>query len=150
MVAVLFDRSLPGPGCWFVIITSGSYNALTEMLPDDALTKMLPYGLPWWLIKSHSWLRVWLWCRRPRFNLWVGKIPWRRKWQPFQYSCLGESHGQRSMAGYSPWGSQESDTTEWLNLLLIYLPYSRHCTQHQDTVMSRRQCLPSRSLPSSY
>ena len=28
-------------------------------------------------------------CRRPVFDLWVGKIPWRRKWQPASYSCLG-------------------------------------------------------------
>ena len=31
---------------------------------------------------------------------------------PFQYSCLENPHGQRSLAGYSPWGHKESDTTE--------------------------------------
>ena len=35
-------------------------------------------GLPWWL-RGQS---VCLQCRRPRFDPWVGKIPWRRKWQP--------------------------------------------------------------------
>ena len=34
-------------------------------------------------------------CRRPGFNPWVGKIPWRRKWQPTPVSLPGESHGQR-------------------------------------------------------
>ena len=35
---------------------------------------------------------------------------------PLQYSCLGESHGQRSLVGYSPWGCKQSDTTEQLTL----------------------------------
>ena len=38
------------------------------------------------------------------FNPWVGKIPWRRKWQPTPVFLPGNSHGQRSLAGYSPWG----------------------------------------------
>ena len=57
-------------------------------------------------------------CRRHRFDLWVRKIPWRRKWQPTPVSLLGESHGQRSLAGYSPWGHKESNMTEWLTLSL--------------------------------
>ena len=51
-------------------------------------------------------------CKRPRFDPWVGKIPWRRKWQPTPVFLPGESHGQRSLAGYSPYGCKESDTTE--------------------------------------
>ena len=46
------------------------------------------------------------------FNPWVGKIPWRRTWQPTPVFLPGESHGQRSLAGYGPWGCKESDTTE--------------------------------------
>ena len=34
---------------------------------------------------------------------WVGKIPWRKKWQPTPVFLPGESHGQRSLVGYSPW-----------------------------------------------
>ena len=45
---------------------------------------------------------------------WVGKIPWRRRRQPTPVLLLGESHGQRSPAGYSLWDHKESDTTEWL------------------------------------
>ena len=37
------------------------------------------------------------------FNLWVGKIPWKSKWQPPQVFLSGKSHGQRSLAGYGPW-----------------------------------------------
>ena len=55
-------------------------------------------------------------CGRPRFNPWVRKIPWRREWQPTPIFLPGESHGQRSLVGCSPWGHKESDTTEWLSL----------------------------------
>ena len=54
-------------------------------------------------------------CRRRRrlkFDPWVGKILWRRKWQPTPVFLLGESHGQRSLAGYSPWSHKEWDTAE--------------------------------------
>ena len=43
---------------------------------------------------------------------WVRKIPWRRAWQPSPVFLPGESHGQRSLAGYSPWDHTESDMTE--------------------------------------
>ena len=41
-----------------------------------------------------------------------GRSPGEGNGNPLQYSCLGKSHGQRSLAGYSPWGPKESDTTE--------------------------------------
>ena len=61
-------------------------------------------------------------CKRPKrleFDSWVRKIPWRRKWQPIPVFLPGESYGQRSLAGYSPWGGKESDTTEWLHTHMI-------------------------------
>ena len=45
----------------------------------------------------------------------VGKIPWRRKWQPTSVFLPEKSQGQRSLAGYSPLCHKELDTTEWLN-----------------------------------
>ena len=42
----------------------------------------------------------------------TGEIHWRRAWQPTPVLLPGESHGQRSLAGYSPWGPKETDTTE--------------------------------------
>ena len=42
----------------------------------------------------------------------VRKIPWRRKWQPTAVFLPGKSHGQRSLAGYRPWGCKESDTAK--------------------------------------
>ena len=53
--------------------------------------------------------------RRPVFDPWVRKIPWRREWQPIPVFLPGKSHGQRSLVGYSPWGRKELDTTQLLN-----------------------------------
>ena len=55
------------------------------------------------------------WSRRQkrlRFNPWVGKTLWRRKWQPTAVVLPGKFHGQRSLVGYSLWGHKEPDTTE--------------------------------------
>ena len=46
------------------------------------------------------------------FDPWVGKIPWRMKWQPTPVFLLGKSHGQRSLVCYSPWGRKESGANE--------------------------------------
>ena len=48
------------------------------------------------------------------FNPWIWKIPWSRKWQRSPVFLPRAFHGQRSLAGYSPWGCKESDTTERL------------------------------------
>ena len=53
---------------------------------------------------------------------WVRKILWRRKWQRTPVLLPGKSHGQRSLVGYSPWGREESDTTERL-----HFQYSLSC-----------------------
>ena len=49
------------------------------------------------------------------FNPWVKKIPRRREWQSTPVFLPGEFHGQRSLAGYSPWGCKELDTPEQLS-----------------------------------
>ena len=56
------------------------------------------------------------------FDLWVGKISWRRKWQPTPVFLLGEVYGQRSLAGYSPWNCKQADMTEQLTLSLPGTP----------------------------
>ena len=48
-------------------------------------------------------------CRRHQFDPWVGKIPWRKKWQPTPVFLPGKSHGQRSLVDYSLCGSKELD-----------------------------------------
>ena len=50
--------------------------------------------------------------RRYGFDPWVGKIPWSGAWEPSLVFLPGESHGQSSLAGYSPQGHKESDMTE--------------------------------------
>ena len=67
-----------------------------------------------WLCGKESSCHCW-WHRRHRFDPWVGKIPWRRKWQFTQIFFPGKSHGQRSLAGYSPWGCREQDTIQQLS-----------------------------------
>ena len=71
---------------------------------------------------------------------WVRKIPWRRKWQPTPVLLPGESHGWRSLVGYSPWGLQRvgrdwaTSLTEkfiWGSLQTIYLS----CNVGQITVL---------------
>ena len=64
-------------------------------------------------------------CRRSGFDPWVGKIPWRRKWQPAPVCLPGESHGRRSLVGYSPWG-RKTDTTQQLynNALSTHHPHN--------------------------
>ena len=68
-------------------------------------------GFPWWF-RGES---ICLQCRRPRFNPWVRKILWRRKWQPTPVLLPGKSQGRRSLVGYSPWGHKEVDMTERLH-----------------------------------
>ena len=46
--------------------------------------------------------------KRPRFDPWIGKIPWRRSWHPTPVLLPGESHGQRSLVAYGPLGHKES------------------------------------------
>ena len=88
------------------------YQSSDKVLKGLKLSTMIR-GLPWWL-RGES---VCLQCRKPGFNPWVRKIPWRRKWQSIPVFLPGESHGQRSLVGYSPWGCKESDMTERLHLI---------------------------------
>ena len=64
---------------------------------------------------------------RQGFYPWVGKIPCRSAWQPTPGSLPGESHGQRSLVGYSPWGLKESDRTE--------------ATYHEQAIRTRGSCI---------
>ena len=63
------------------------------------------------------------------FSPQVRKIPWRRTWQPTPVFLPGESHGQRSPAGYSPWSHKELDTTE----VTEYTCLQRHKWQSWDS-----------------
>ena len=51
-------------------------------------------------------------CRRPGFNPWVGKIPWRSKWQLTPILLPGKFHGWRSLVGSGPW-SHKVEQSPW-------------------------------------
>ena len=57
--------------------------------------------------------------KKPGFDLWVRKIPWRREWQSTPVFLPGEFHGRRSLAAYGPGGHKELDMTEGLTLWLL-------------------------------
>ena len=63
---------------------------------------------------------------------WVEKFPWRRKWQPTPIFLPGESHGQRSLEGYSSWGRKQLDTTERLT--------HTHTHTHTRTLLAKLNC----------
>ena len=70
-------------------------------------------------------------CRRPGFDPWVGKIPWRREWQPTSVFLPGEFHRQGSLEGCSLWGHKELDTTEQLTKN-IYTKQVEHCQRNTN------------------
>ena len=104
-----------------------SFQSQRKAMPKNAQTTA-QLGFPWWF--RH--LSICLQCGRPGFDPWVGKIPWRRKWQSTPVLLPGKSHGQRSLVGYSPWGGKESDMTKRLH-------FHFHCTialiSHASKVM---------------
>ena len=95
-------------------------------------------------------------CGRSGFNPWVGKIHWRRKWQPTLVFLPGEFRGQRSLAGYSPQGHKEVDTTEWVTLALSFRskkwantgrPYNVRKACPSETSISHIQTGDNASIP---
>ena len=93
-------------------------------------------------------------CRRLKrlgFDPWVRRIAWGRAWQPTPIFLPGESHGQRSLAGYSPWGCKESDTTEatWRARVAVKAQSPTHWTARTpfsslSSSHSRHELLPLR------
>ena len=115
-----------------------------------------PIMLPRW----HSGKESACPCRRywrRRFNPWVRKIPWRRKWQPTPVLLPGKFHRQRSLVGYSPWGCKELNTTEQLNLILqvisvplsIFSNWFLFILNHFKLLSSFLLLLPAKPLVSS-
>ena len=83
----------------------------------------LAWAWPTWAVRWPAWavlcdVRI-CGCSRP----WVGMIPWRREWLPIPVFLPGEFHGQKSLAGYSPWGHKELDVTERLTASLFTRPF---------------------------
>jgi len=84
---------------WGSIIIIIYSSAMSETTPPENKTKKKSHFFPDGSVGKESNLRC-------RFNLWVGKIPWKRKGQPIPVFLPRKFHGQKSLVGYSPWGSQ--------------------------------------------
>ena len=108
-------------GAWWVIVHGVEKNwTRLKLLSMHSL-----YELPWWLSGKESTCQ----CRRCKFDPWVGKISWRRKWQATPVFLPRKSHGQRSLAGYSQSMDRKvSDMTEHTDTRdqLYVLPENRH------------------------
>ena len=82
------------PACLYVLVTMGQFHQLSW---ED---------LFFWIASSHITI-----THTPSIVM-TSLTNWRRKWQPTPLFLPGESHGERSLVGYSPWGRKELDTTE--------------------------------------
>ena len=116
----LFKRGL---NCYFKTISFHSGNKGTEInLTKYSSVNYNPLiqmpGLPWWLRWWRTCLQggeTWVWS-------WVGKIPWRREWQPTPVLLPGDTQGQRNLVGHRTWGRKELDMTEWVTLPFLLMP----------------------------
>ena len=111
---------LPSPvtsttGCWFCFGSVSSF-FLKLFLYCSLVAYWAPtdVGLLPWQLRRQS---VCLQFGRPRFDPWVRKIPWRRKWQSTAVFLPGKSHGFRSLVGYSPWGRRVGH--DWVTSLSL-------------------------------
>ena len=98
----------PGKVCFSFL--GGKWMTLT-FIHNKYSSHLVSQGFPGWLSVEEPTCQ----CRRHkrhRFDPWVRKIPWRRAWLPTPIYLPGESRGQRSLVGYSPWGHRESGVTE--------------------------------------
>ena len=91
-----------GVGCYFLL------QGIFPIQGSNPCLLCLLQGLPRRLSSKEPACQ----CRRLGFNPWVGEMPWRRKGQSTPVLLSGESIGQRSLAGYSPWGRKELDMTK--------------------------------------
>ena len=105
----------PTSRCSWEISLEGPTHRRRRVSPFYFLSCSLrPLAPAWGFLGGSDGQDICLQCERPGFDPWLGKIPWRRAWQPAPVFLPGESHGQGSLVGYSPWGCQELDMTERL------------------------------------
>ena len=114
----------------FFIVISASWYFTMVLIWNSWMTVD---GLPQWLSGKESACQRW----RRGFDHWVRKIPWRSKWQPTPVVLPGESHGQRSLACYSPWGHKELDTTWWINNNSRYWAFFLILTCHPYKILAK-------------
>ena len=123
------------PSSSFLLVEKDQFALHGTVKSSLCWASLLSVGLCKWLSGKESACQ----CGKCGFSPWVGKIPWRREWQPTPVFVPVKSHGWRSLAGYSPWGSQESDTTERLR--------THHCLWYWVTPPALGQGAPSQCVP---
>ena len=104
-------------------LRSQSWNGIRSVSPELTLT--CHQRLLWIPFPVAQMVKICLQCTRPGYEPWIGKIPWRREWQPTAVFLSGESHGQRSLAGHGPWGHQESE--DWATDTFTFLFVNHWC-----------------------
>ena len=93
-------------------------------------------------VKASAWI-----AGEPGFDPWVGKSPWRRKWQPTPVLLPGESHGGRSLVGYSPRGRKEVgyNCATSLSLSLSKEPHPIPSGESPDIGHRRKNMTPNKA-----
>ena len=108
-----------------------------ERSAGDGIVYPLQYS---WASLVAQTVQIPLQCGRPGFGPWVEKIAWRREQLPTPVFWIGEVHGQRSLACYSPWGRKESDPIERLTLSFLAAKMCQQpilvspCLKHDGTI----------------
>ena len=117
-VSSSFGKMMAITGFHISILYTKAYNIYFFEITGRTICFIFHYS------RQLSQYRIFLQCRSPRFDPWVRKILWRRRWQTTPVSLPGKSHGQRSLVDCIPWGHKESGTTErlTLSLTLVYNP----------------------------
>ena len=123
-------------------------NTIKKMKLQAAINNMYIWEMNW-IQKRHKSLPRWQASQvklvvknlpanagdtRHCFNPWVWKMPWRRAWQPTPVFLPGESHRQRSLAGYSPWACvhAHTHTHTHTHILMVAIPFSRGSSHSRD------------------
>ena len=96
-------------------------------------------GLPWWQSGKESSCQ----CRRHGFNFWVGKIPWRRAWQPLPYSCLENPMDRGIWWAVVHGVAKESNMTWWQNNNNIQPTRALHSIYFTLMFYWKVKCMPS-------
>jgi len=112
-------QSFPASGSFPVIqfFTSGG-----QSIGVSASASVLPMNIQDWYVYKYWYVYIYYIrssCCIPRINIVLYVIYCTKKWQPTPVFLLGKLHGQRSLAGYSPWGCKESDMTKQLSISVI-------------------------------
>ena len=103
--------SAPGASHSVSALTCPSKQNSFRKPPPRIIIHHVP-GAPAWPGSGESFSKTWV-------QSLVGKIPWRRKWQPTPGFLPVEFHGQRSLAGYSPGSCKDLDTTECARIVNV-------------------------------